>query len=187
MKRLLAALLFALCPIVSASADPPAATRSPEAPSPDDIVSYAATRWGKPIFEMPHPVLMMPPKALPVGLAEAKLPELGIHSSPTKFVWLLVSNGDGNLSSLVTFLDDRSFDGAYRAVISKLGRGTMGSLSIAATSEARCMFWHAENYAITMHFTATVGTVLILTPGEVAACTPGNPKTAVKTAAEQGV
>ena len=186
MKRLLAALVVALSPIVSASADPPAA-RSIDQAQPADIVGYAATRWGSPIFAMPHPVLMIPPKSLPVGLAEAKLPELGIHASPNKFIWLLVSNGDGMLSSLVTFLDDREFDGAYRAVVEKLGRGTMGSLSLATSGEARCMFWQAEDYAITMHFTATVGTVLILTPGQVAACAPGGPKTAEKTAAEQGV
>jgi len=187
MKRLLATFVLALCPIISASADPPAAARSTEQVLPKDIVGYAATRWGSPIFEMAHPVLMIPPKTLPIGVAEAKLPELSLYGTTTKFVWLLVSDGDGKLSSLVTFLDDRNFDEAYRAVVGELGRGTMGSLSLAPSAQARCMFWHADRYAITMHFTANIGTVLIMTPGQVSDCTPGSPKTAEKAAVEQGV
>ncbi len=190
MKRLLATFLIALCPIVSASADPPVAARpAQEAPVPAaaDILGYATEKWGSPIFEMAHPVLMIPPHPLPIGLAEAKLSDKGIYTSSAKFAWLLVSNGDGMLSSVVTFLNDRNYDEAYRAVIAKLGRGTMGSLSVTAAAQGRCMFWRAEGHSITMHFTASAGTVLIVTPDEVVACAAGVPKTAEKTAIEQGV
>lgn len=206
MKKLLATLALTIFAASPAAADPPAAeltkekplvsnslaakppveapkAAAPAAPKVTDILDYASDKWGKPIFTLPKPVQLLPPRQLPIGTAEGKVPDQPIYASTNKYPWFLVSHGDGMLSAVTTFLDDASYDEVFRAIVSKLGRGTMGTLTVGDNNAGQCMYWKQSDHAITMHFTRSVGTVLILTPGEVPYCKAGVTKTAV----EQGV